>query len=190
MPEALRILWQGLLFCADVIVSLVVKGTSLRHASARIPHESVEHPLSALIGVSCARWIPVPELAAALAVGLSIGMMHQLKCIHPPGAATSLSAVLGGAAIHELGFRFVFIPVLVNCLLMIGIAVAFNMFFGWRRYPACLTRRETPTLPGTPSHEDIVMALRSLDTFVDVSEEDLVLLNRLLTSRRMSVPLE
>ncbi len=148
------------------------------------------HVLSALIGVSCARWIPVPELAAALAVGLSIGMMHQLKCIHPPGAATSLSAVLGGAAIHELGFRFVFIPVLVNCLLMIGIAVAFNMFFGWRRYPAGLTRRETPTLPGTPSHEDIVMALRSLDTFVDVSEEDLVLLNRLLTSRRMSVPLE
>jgi len=148
------------------------------------------HVVSALIGVTCARWIPGLELAAALAVGLSIGVMHQLKCLHPPGAATALSAVLGGGAIHELGFSFVIIPVLVNCLLLLGIAVVFNMCFEWRRYPACLVHREKPALPGTPSHEDIVMALRSIDTFVDVSEDELILLNRLLTSGRVSLSTE
>ncbi|KAB2641428.1 MAG: hypothetical protein DVB25_01750 [Verrucomicrobia bacterium] len=144
------------------------------------------HVFGALIGVSCARWIAAPEMAAALAVGLSIGMMHQLKCLHPPGAATALSAVLGNGAIHEMGYSFVIIPVLVNCLMMLGIAVAFNMCFGWRRYPACLTVRKIPAVPETPSHEDIVMALRSIDTFVDVSENDLILLNRLLASGRVA----
>ena len=68
--------------------------------------------------------------------------MHQLKCIHPPGGATALTAVLGGDAIHQLGFGFVIHPVLVNGLLMTGIAVAFNFCFGWRRYPAALGRRQ------------------------------------------------
>ena len=139
------------------------------------------HVFSALIGVICAKWIPGPQLAAAFAVSLSIGMMHHLKCIHPPGGATALTAVLGGGAIHEMGFRFVVFPVLVNCVLMIGIAVAFNVFFGWRRYPAMLGQRAIPAQPGAPSHEDIVEALKSIDTFVDVSEDDLILLSQLLT---------
>ena len=143
-----------------------------------VPHGQLSQPwpvlagnvFSALIGVICARWIPIPQLAAAIAVGLSIGMMHQLKCIHPPGGATALTAVLGGNTIHEMGFRFVIFPVLANCLLMIGIAVAFNIFFGWRRYPAMLGQKASPAVKGTPSHEQIVEALKSIDTFVDISE--------------------
>ncbi len=159
-----------------------------------VPHGQLSQPwpviggqvFSALIGVSCARWIPLPEFAAAFAVGLSIGMMHQLKCIHPPGTATALTAVLGGDAIREMGFRFVIIPVLVDSVLMICIAVAFNMCFGWRRYPAGLRQLDIPALPGTPSHEDIVEALRSLDTFVDISEDDLLRLHRVLASGRVA----
>lgn len=142
------------------------------------------HVFSAAIGVSCARLIHSPELAAALAVCLSIGAMHQFKCIHPPGGATALTAVLGGGTIHEMGFRFVLFPVLANCLLMVGIAVAFNAFFEWRRYPAFLSRRETPAVPGTPSHEEIVQALRSIDSFVDVNEDDLIHLSRILAAKR------
>lgn len=146
------------------------------------------HVFSALIGVLCARWIPVPQLAAAFAVSLSIGMMHHLKCIHPPGGATALTAVLGGNAIHQMGLRFVIYPVLVNCLLMIGIAVAFNVFFGWRRYPAMLGKSVQPTDPGGPTHEEIVEALKRIDTFVDVSEEELILLNRLLIQNKITSP--
>jgi CBS-domain-containing membrane protein len=141
------------------------------------------HVLSAVIGVICSKFIQGTELAAAFAVCLSIGAMHHFKCIHPPGGATALTAVLGGSAIHEMGFRFILYPVLLNCLLMVGIAVLFNVFFGWRRYPAYLGHRELPPTPGTPSHEEIVAALRSIDSFVDVNEDDLIRLSEILAER-------
>ncbi|GAA5117713.1 HPP family protein [Luteolibacter yonseiensis] len=142
------------------------------------------HVFSALIGVICARFIRGPELAAAFAVCLSIGMMHHMKCIHPPGGATALTAVLGGNAIHDMGFRFVLFPVLVNCLIMVGVAVLFNIFFGWRRYPAYLSHPATPPPPETPSHEEIITALKSIDSFVDVNEDDLIRISRLLANRQ------
>ncbi|MEO5716890.1 MAG: HPP family protein [Luteolibacter sp.] len=140
------------------------------------------HVFSAIIGVVCARLFEGPELAAAFAVCLSIGAMHHFKCVHPPGGATALTAVLGGSAIHELGYRFILYPVLLNCLLMIGIAVLFNVFFGWRRYPAFLNHQELPATRHTPSHEEIVGALRDLDTFVDVNEDDLIRLSQILAA--------
>jgi CBS-domain-containing membrane protein len=146
------------------------------------------HAFSALIGVACAKWIARPELAAACAVGLAIGVMHQFKCIHPPGGATALTAVMGGKAIHDLGFGFALFPVLTNGLVMVGIAVAFNWLFGWRRYPSALGRPASEALPeplaGEPSHEQVVAALRSLDSFVDISEEDLIQLSRMLAMGR------
>lgn len=141
------------------------------------------HVLSALVGVTCARWIGVPEIAAAVAVSVSIGLMHQFKCIHPPGGATALTAVLGADAVQRLGFKFVVTPVMLNCGLMIATAVLFNAFFGWRRYPAFLGRSKTPPSPGSPTHEEILAALRSIDSFVDVNEDDLVRLSQLLCSR-------
>ncbi len=155
-----------------------------------VPHGQLSQPwpvlgghcLSALIGVACARWIhPVP-LAAACAVGISIGVMHQLKCIHPPGGATGLTAVLGGPAIQSLGFGFVLYPVFANCLVMLGAAVFFNSFFHWRRYPAAFNRPATNTASKSPapSHEEVMAALRELDSFVDISEEDLVRLVQIL----------
>lgn len=146
------------------------------------------HVLSAIIGVICARFIRGPELAAAFAVCLSIGMMHHFKCIHPPGGATALTAVLGGNAIHEMGFRFILYPVLLNCVLMIGIAVLFNVFFGWRRYPAFLGHKDTPPTPETPSHEEIVAALRTIDSFVDVNEDDLIKLSQILAKHPVANP--
>ncbi len=146
------------------------------------------HVLSALIGVTCAKFISGPELAAAFAVCLSIGLMHHFKCIHPPGGATALTAVLGGNAIHELGYRFVLYPVLLNCVIMIGVAVLFNVFFGWRRYPASLVPKESPPTPAAPTHDEIVQALRSIDSFVDVNEDDIIKLSQLLSKHPDAKP--
>jgi CBS-domain-containing membrane protein len=133
------------------------------------------HTVSALIGVACAQWINHPLIAAACAVGLAIGAMHQLKCIHPPGGATAFTAVMGGAAIRELGFSFVLFPVLTNAISMVLLAVLINSFFPWRRYPAILSRgpAHVPTRDD-PTHEEVIAAIRSIDTFVDISEEDLL----------------
>ncbi|MEK7953842.1 HPP family protein [Luteolibacter soli] len=154
-----------------------------------VPHGQLSQPwpvlgghcLAAAIGVACAKWIGPTEWAGACAVALSIWVMHQFNCIHPPGGATALTAVLGGPAVHDLGFRYVFCPVFANCLVMIGAAIVFNSFFGWRRYPAAWNRKAVPPAGSTaPSHEEIVAALRQLDSFVDISEDDLVSLVRII----------
>ena len=136
------------------------------------------HVVSALIGVSCARWLGGDlMLAAALAVSLSIAAMYTLRCLHPPGGATALYAVLGGEAVHALGYGYLFSPVLLNALVLLAVAVAFNYPFAWRRYPQVWHRRvaavDEPGEKHMIPHSSLVYALSQIDTFVDVSEEDL-----------------
>ena len=158
------------------------------------PHGALSQPwpvlggnvVSALIGVTCARWLGAePMLAASLAVALSIAAMYSLRCLHPPGGATALYAVLGGETVHALGYGYVFSPVLLNVVVLLAVAVVFNYPFAWRRYPQCWHRASTqPDVPVDPvgaaqekfmiPHSSLVYALSQLDTFVDVSEEDLL----------------
>ena len=157
------------------------------------PHGAMSQPwpvlggnvVSAVIGVSCARWLGhEPMLAASLAVALSIAVMYGLRCLHPPGGATALYAVLGGDAVHALGYGYVFSPVLLNVVVLLAVAVAFNYPFAWRRYPQRWWRAASqPEVAGDPlsvaeeklmiPHSSLVYALSQLDTFVDVSEADL-----------------
>ena len=71
------------------------------------------HLVSAIIGVTIQKLIPdVLWIAAPLAVSLSIVVMQITKTLHPPGGATALIAVTGGAQIKGLGYGYVFSPVL------------------------------------------------------------------------------
>lgn len=81
---------------------------------------------SALVGVTCAAWIGDPLIAAAVACGLAIGLMISLGCLHPPGGAVALTAVIGGPSIHAMGYGFAIWPVAVNSLLLLAAALAFN----------------------------------------------------------------
>ncbi len=100
------------------------------------------HLLSAAVGVVCAKLIAQPLLAAPAAVAAAIAAMHYLRCIHPPGGATALSAVVGGEAVHRLGFEYLLTPVLINVLVILAVAVVFNYPFRWRRYPSMLLHRQ------------------------------------------------
>lgn len=111
------------------------------------------HLVSALVGVSCAQMIDQPVLAAALAVGLAIGAMQYLRCIHPPGGATALSAVVGGDAVHQLGFQFVLTPVMLNVTTILLVALLFNAPFAWRRYPAAWSAGAGAKAPATTGEE-------------------------------------
>lgn len=92
------------------------------------------HFLSALVGVTMALLFPV-WLAAPLAVSLSIGVMHLTRCLHPPGGATALIAVIGSEQIHALGFRYALLPVLSGAVLMLLVALLINNLASNRRYP-------------------------------------------------------
>jgi len=136
------------------------------------------HLVSALIGVTCARWLGgEPMLAASLAVALSIAAMYGLRCLHPPGGATALYAVLGGETVHALGYGYLFSPVLLNIVVLVTVAVVFNYPFDWRRYPQSWHQRTKPVAMTAEKsmipHSSLVYALSQIDTFVDISEDDL-----------------
>jgi len=151
-----------------------------------VPHGTLSQPwpvfgghlISALIGVTCVQLIADPLLAAAVAVGFAIGAMYYLHCIHPPGGATALVAVLGGDSVHQLGYGFVISPVLENVAILLLMAVVVNLPFRHRRYPAALSQTDlTQDVRGEKAliaHSDLVYALSQLDSFIDVSEQDLI----------------
>lgn len=87
--------------------------------------------VSALVGIACLRWLPLPMLGtAAVAVALAIGLMFLLRCLHPPGGAASLLMVLTATA----DWRFAFEPVALNSLLLVLAGITYNTLTG-RRYP-------------------------------------------------------
>ncbi len=152
-----------------------------------VPHGKLSRPwalfgghlVSAFIGVACYQLVPDLFLAAGLAVGLAIGAMHLLNCIHPPGGATALAAVIGGSAVNALGFEYILIPVLLNTVIIFCTAVVFNSFFPWRRYPTSMMRfTDTPAIEEQkPSRyiekEHIERALSDIDLVVDLNVDDL-----------------
>ena len=164
-----------------------------------VPHGALSQPwpllgghlVSGLTGIACLLYVPDPMLAASMAAGLSIGAMHYLRCIHPPAGATALAAALGGESVRAMGFAFVLAPVMLNVLIILLAAVAFNALFPWRRYPVALARGATASEPAAGyeaiSHEDFVFALSQMDSFIDVSEEDLLRIYSLATGRHREV---
>lgn len=152
-----------------------------------VPHGALSQPwsvlggnvISAFIGVSCAQQIADPFVAGAAAVGLAILAMYYLQCLHPPGGATALVAVLGGESVQQLGYGFLLTPVLANVLVLLAVAVLINLPFQWRRYPLTFVRPRAETEPAAReevgiTHSDLVYALSQLDSFIDVSEQDLI----------------
>ena len=152
-----------------------------------LPHVSVSQPwslvggqvVSAIIGITCAKLIADTSLAASVAVGGSILVMYYLRCVHPPGGATALAAVIGGTNIHALGYQYVIAPILLNAILLLLLAITINFMFKWRRYPVYLSSRlnednlETKNATSMFAPEDLQEAMKQLDLYIDVQEEDL-----------------
>jgi CBS-domain-containing membrane protein len=153
-----------------------------------VPHGQLSQPwpllggqvVSAAIGVTCAILISDPSFAASMAVAGSIAAMYYLRCIHPPGGATALTAVLGGATVHAMGYFFVLVPVLLNVMVLLVAAVVVNALFPWRRYPLALANRLRQPPPSTEEspgfhvdRADLEWAMRQMNSYIDVAQEDL-----------------
>jgi len=93
------------------------------------------HVVSALIGVSFYKLVPLPWLASSLAVATAIALMHLTKTLHPPGGATALIAVIGSDKIHALGYMYVITPVALGALIMLVVSLIVNNIPKDRRYP-------------------------------------------------------
>jgi CBS domain-containing membrane protein len=103
--------------------------------------------VSAILGVACAQLIATPVFAAATAVALAISAMLALRCVHPPSGAVALTAVLGGPNIHELGFRFVAMPIALQSGALLTAALLFHRMTG-HRYPRMHESDPAAGMPG------------------------------------------
>jgi CBS domain-containing membrane protein len=135
--------------------------------------------VAGFVGVTAARMIGDPVLAASAAIGIAIALMFVLRCIHPPSGAVALTAVLGGAAIHRLGYGFVLAPVLLNSILLTLVALAFNNATR-RTYPHAQVAAETRHRTSDPSpmqrlvsKEDLDAVLSRYDQVLEIGRPDM-----------------
>lgn len=133
--------------------------------------------VSACVGVACAALLghAGPGVAPAAAMAGALVAMFALRCLHPPGGAIALTAALQGA-----GPGFVLVPVGLESLVLLAVAVLYNN----------ATRHPYPHRPPAPAADhgtrdapprerlgftraDLDAVLRQQDQVLDVDPDDL-----------------
>ncbi len=133
--------------------------------------------ISTVIGLTSHYVIGDVLVAAAVGVGVAIGVMMLLGCLHPPGGACALLAATATPVIDQYGYAFVALPVAVNTLALLLVGAAVNNLTG-RRYP----HRPPAPAPGPVDQlgvdaGDVERAMERLGRF-DVMPADVVALLR------------
>lgn len=152
-----------------------------------LPHSPLAQPwslagglfVSALVGYGVGLWVQPAWLAIGLALGLAIWLTALLRCIHPPGGAMAVVFAIA-AQQHTVSL----LTALLNIFAALIAVLAINNLMPGRRYPQCVPARQTTVRPPRRSirHEDLQFALEKLDTYLDVSEDDLVSIYDLATA--------
>lgn len=88
------------------------------------------HVVSAAVAVATVAAFGSTPLTMALAVGTSIFLMNVTHTTHPPGGATALIGVQGGA-----GLSYILFPVLAGALILLAVACCTNNLVYHRSYP-------------------------------------------------------
>ena len=170
LPEALPLLVAPM--GASAVLVFAVPASPLAQPWSVIGGNTI----SALVGVTVALFVPDPAVAAGLAVGSAILAMSLLRCLHPPGGAAALTAVIGGPAIHAAGFGFAFLPVAANAVLLALTGWAFHRMSGhaYPHRPAVDGGR--PATSPQVLDEDVERALADMNETLDVTPADLRIL--------------
>lgn len=154
--------------------------------------------ISTIVGLTAHWLVDDVLLAGAVGVGAAIGVMMLLRCLHPPGGACALLAATATPAIDEQGIAFAALPVAVNTVALLLVAIAVNNLTG-RRYPHRAPAAPAPSTAAAAEFalgtEDIESAMTRLSQRLDVLPEDVVALVRdaeahALDRRLGSVPVE
>lgn len=88
------------------------------------------HLVSAGVAVLVVALFGSNQLAMAIGVGLAVFAMNLTHTNHPPGGATALIGVQGGA-----GPGFILVPVLAGALILLVMALFTNNLVYHRKYP-------------------------------------------------------
>jgi CBS domain-containing membrane protein len=137
--------------------------------------------ISALVGIITASLIHDPIIASGVGVSLAIAAMSLTRCLHPPGGAAALTAVLGGPVVAGWGLLFPFVPVGLNSCILVVLGLLFHKL-ARRNYPhvaaiANVNTHQTADLPASLRvgfrEEDLDAALAAFDETFDIDRGDL-----------------
>jgi CBS domain-containing membrane protein len=137
--------------------------------------------LSALTGIGVSMVLGHGPLAAGVAVGLAIAVMSLTRCVHPPGGAAALTAVIGGPVIAAAGFSFALVPVALNSVLLAALGFVFHRFSShdWPHKPKPVLVNNLPVAELPPAlragflPEDVDAVLADEGEAFDISRHDL-----------------
>jgi CBS domain-containing membrane protein len=136
--------------------------------------------ISALMGVLAASLIKDPIVATGIGVALAIAAMSFTRCLHPPGGAAALTAVLGGPAVANWGILFPFVPVGLNSCILVAMGLVFHRLLQ-HNYPHVTAAPANTHLTADPPSAqrvgildtDIDAALAALNETFDIDRADL-----------------
>lgn len=132
--------------------------------------------ISALVGITAAKLVPDTALAAGVAVGAAILIMSLLRCLHPPGGAAALTAVIGGQHVAAAGYLFALLPVGINAVLLAAAGWLFHRLSGHSYPHRPAVQSSAAEYTPKPHLDDVDRALEDLGDTFDISREDLALL--------------
>lgn len=137
------------------------------------------YALAGAVGLAMRQGLGAELWVAAAALGVSILVMCLLRCLHPPGGGVAVSAVLADPGLTAMGDHLLE-PVLLNALILVGVAVIYNHLTGVRYPKGAAPRKDLhhthDPLPGERvgiSGTDLDQALEELGEFVDVTRDEL-----------------
>ncbi len=137
--------------------------------------------VSCCAGLASAALVNSPWMAGAIAVGATLWLMARLNCVHPPGGALALLMVLDQKTFTTSTAHTIALVCANVGLLLLSAAILNNLIPG-RRYPWRMpaaeanphgTQDKLPLQRGELTRDDLNSAIRKLDGFVDVQEEQL-----------------
>ncbi|TDJ76083.1 HPP family protein [Pseudomonas putida] len=135
--------------------------------------------MACLVGLAMRAGFGPGLWVAAAALGVAILVMCLLRCLHPPGGAVAVGAVLADPGLTALGDHLVE-PVLLNAFILVAVAVVYNRLTGVRYPKGAAPRKDLHhTRDPLPSERvgvtaaDLDFALEEIGEFVDVTRDEL-----------------
>jgi CBS domain-containing membrane protein len=120
--------------------------------------------------------VPLPWLAAALAVVGAVAAMSMARCLHPPAGGTALLTALPAPVVAAAGPAFLLTPLLLNVTILLAAGFTWNRLTG-HTYPHRAAQVPPPAgWLGQIEDQDVDEVLAEWDELLDISRDDLLAL--------------
>lgn len=91
------------------------------------------HLISSAVGLASLHLLGATPISFGIGVGVAIAAMLLTRTTHPPAGADPIVVILAGAS-----WQFLWMPVLLGAVIIVGTGIVFHRIFSNSKYPAKL----------------------------------------------------